>query len=454
VAGVCREAQRNLKNPPEIWTRRAIEVTQTTRDFVALLLPRVLATIALPDPAWPALVDDVNRQRELAERALEEFTGWLSRDLLPRSKGDWTLPRDRFVARLRALELLDVPLETVQSVAEFALRETKRRLDEVAHRLSGPGLSPQRAAAEALRAVEEDHPRPEELMRAAEQAIERAAELSTRQHFVTLPTQRPQVSELPAYRYGFIALSLPALLEPERPAQFYIDPVDQSWKDRKRIADHLRMLNRSQLLLSALHEVFPGHYTQQLAARQRGGALSPLRQRTLSLALLEGWSDAAEQALALASESLPAVPLSAERLQFLALRLELLRLGRLLGAIHLHASASPLMLAPAMTRLDDTVRMLIDDCYLDEYGARREAERLTYDPFASLGALGQLQLEQLRADAQAEQGSRFRQLTFHDALLGHGALPIVALRRLLLTQPGPSLRPPPEPPPAPLIDPR
>jgi uncharacterized protein (DUF885 family) len=449
---VCKEAQRNLKNPPELWTRRAVEVSQMSRDFVALLLPRVLASISLPDPAWPALLDDVNQKREAAQRALEEFTGWLGHDLLARSKGDWTLPRDRLLARLRALELLDVPLDTVQGVAEFALRETRRRLDDVAHRLSGVGASSQlRATVESLKAVEEDHPRPEELLHAAELAIERAAELSASQHFVSLPTARPQVTEMPAYRFGFISLSLPALLEPERPAQLFVDPVDQSWKDRKRISDHLRMLNRSQLLLSALHEVYPGHYTQQLAARRQGGALGPLRQRQQSLALLEGWSHYAEQSLVLASD--PAAigpPPAAERLQFLALRLSLLRLGRLLGAIRLHGPAPAPLVAAAPQRLDDTVRMFVDDCYLDEYAARREAERLTYDPFVGLGALGQLQLEQLRSDYQAEQGSPVSLQSFHDALLGQGALPVVALRKLLLTRGGPSLLPPPEPPPAPL----
>src|SRR6185369_863290 len=113
-----------------------------------------------------------------------------------------------------------------------------------------------------------------------------------------------------------------ALLEPERPAQLYIDPVDPSWKDRKRITDHLRMLNRSQLLLSALHEVVPGHYTQQMVARRQASGLPPIRLRTLSTAFLEGWSHYAEQTLV--DEAAPSGP-AGERLQLLALRVELLR---------------------------------------------------------------------------------------------------------------------------------
>lgn len=445
VPMVCREAQRNLKNPPEIWTRRALEVAQMTRDFVALLLPRMLANVTLSDSA---LLDDVNRQREAAQHALEEHVTWLGRELLPRSKGDWSLPRDRFHARLRAVELLDVPLETLQNVVELEHRETRRRFDEIARRLAGQGgANSVRAAAEAMRAVEEDHPRPEELLRAAESALDRAMEMVADKKFLSLPTARPQVTEMPAYRFGFVLLSMPALLEPDRPAQLFVDPVDPSFKDRKRITDHLRMLNRSQLLFSALHEVSPGHYTQQLLARQKASGLSPIRLRTQSTAFLEGWANYAAQTLI--EESVPPGP-AGDRLQLLALRIALLRLGRLLAAIHLHAPwpGAP----PPATRLEDAVHFFVEECYLDEYAARREAERLTYDPLCGLGALGQLQLSQLASDYQAEQGSHYSMRGFHDALLSQGALPIFALRRLLLSQPGPSLLPPPEPPPSPLLD--
>jgi hypothetical protein len=449
VATICREAQRTLKNPPELWTRRAMEMAQMTRDFVALLLPRMLASITLPDSA---LLDEVNYQREAAQRALDDFSAWLSRDLLPRSKGDFSLPRDRFYARLRALELLDIPLDTLQHVAEFELRETRRRLDEVVRK---PGLSPtgqssassSRAAVEALRVIEEDHARPDELMRAAESALDKAMEMATTQKFVTLPPSRPQITEMPAYRFGYVLLSMPALLESERPAQLYIDPVDPSYKDRKRISDHLRMLNRSQLLLSSLHEVVPGHYTQQLAMRRQAGGLSPIRLRTLSTAFLEGWSHYAAQSLVM--DAAPAGP-AGDRLQALALRIELLQLGRLLAAIRLFAP--PPGASPSAARLEEAVHFFVEECYLDEYAARREAERLTYDPLSGLAALGRLQLEQLRSDYQAEQGKSYTAQGFHDALLSQGALPVVALRRILLAHPGPSLVPPAEPPPGPLTE--
>ena len=101
IPTVCREAQRNLKNPPELWVRRAIELTQMTRDFVAGLLPRMLANLNLT--LDPKLQEEVGHLREDAQRALEEFGVWLSHELLPRSKGEWALPAGRLQARLRAV---------------------------------------------------------------------------------------------------------------------------------------------------------------------------------------------------------------------------------------------------------------------------------------------------------------------------------------------------------------
>ncbi len=449
IPTVCREAQRNLKNPPELWVRRAIELVQMTRDFVAGLLPRMLANLNLT--LDPKLQDEVNHLREDAQRALEEFGGWLSHELLPRSKGDWALPPGRLQARLRATELLDVPVEILQERAEFEHREARHHLEELARRLTGI-TSASRAVAEAQHLIEEDHPRPEELTHTVEMAIDRAYEQAGAQGLLTVPAQRPQLVEMPAYRFGYLQLSLPAPLEADRTAQLLLDPVDPSWKDKKRVSDHLRMLNRTQILLSVAREVMPGSFARQQAHQAAAATLSPLRQRTRSFALLEGWAGYAEELVALGAASATAAssPGGAgsgnERLQLLARRQQLLRLGRLIVALRLHAppSGSP----PASARLEQAEDFFTAQCYLDEYAARREVERATYDPLYGSAALGRLQLLQLRADYQAEHRDDFSLRAIHDALLAQGALPVVALRQLLLRHRGPSIRPAPEPSPA------
>ena len=43
--------------------------------------------------------------------------------------------------------------------------------------------------------------------------------------------------------------------------------------------------------------------------------------------------------------------------------------------------------------------------------------------------IGQREIERWRADAAAREGSEFDLRAFHDRLLGHGSLPLPALRR-------------------------
>ena len=428
VPVVLKEAVRNLRNPPELWTKRALEVTQQTRDFVATVLPRLL--VGLRDPKQS---EDVTRLREEAQRALDDYATFLSRDLLPRSKGEWALPRDRLMQRLRALELLDVPLETVLAVAEDQHERSKQQAEDLARELS-EYTSAARAMTEALREMEEDHPRPEELTATIEQSLHRAYEMLAESALLPVPTVRPRVVEMPPYRFGYLQLVSAAPLEPEREPLLQFDPVDVNWKDKRLISEHLRMLNRSQIMVTVLRDVVPGRLAQQLILRQKQATLSPVRLRGHSLAVSEGWPLYATQQ---AIEMLPKGEAN-DRLRLLFLRHRLVQLGRLIVALRLHGTGTGA--TPANQRLEDAIRFLAEECYLDEHAARREVERGTYEPLYGLAALGALQIAQLRDDYKAQQGESYSQSSFHEAVLSAGLVPVSVLRKLLLKSAGSSLR--------------
>jgi hypothetical protein len=430
---LLKEAQRNLKNPPELWTKRAIEVTQQTRDFVATVLPRLLVRLRGPDSKQS---DEVARLREEAQRALEDYITFLSRDLLPRSKGEWTLPRERLLVRLRALELLDVPIETVLAAAEQEHERSREQAEELARDIS-EYQSASRAMSEALREIEEDHPKPEELATTVEQSLHRVYELLADGSGLPVPVVRPRVVEMAPYRFGYLQLLSAAPLEPDREPLLQYDPVDVNWKDKRQISEHLRMLNRSQIMVTVLRDVAPGRLAHQLILRQKQGSLSQLRQRGHSLALVEGWPlYATQQAISLFPKGA-----TRDHLQLLFLRHRLVQLGRLIVALRLHVVGSGA--AAVSQRMEDAIRFLAEDCYLDEHAARREVERGTYEPLYGLAALGALQLTQLRDDYKAQQGESYSQSSFHEAVLSAGLLPVSVLRKLLLRNPSPSLRPPP-----------
>jgi uncharacterized protein (DUF885 family) len=101
----------------------------------------------------------------------------------------------------------------------------------------------------------------------------------------------------------------------------------------------------------------------------------------------------------------------------------LVRLSRFIVGIRLHAEDMS---------VEAGMRFFRDEAFMEETGARREAERGTFDPTYLVYSVGKLMLLKLRADCKAQQGAAFSQRAFHDAYLGNGTLPIWAQRRLML----------------------
>src|SRR5581483_11099459 len=86
------EARRNLRGPvAELAVRRAIELALAAKGFIAETLPKAM------QPADAKVADDFRAAAGDASRALDDFAGWLQRDLLPRAHGDFALGRERFL---------------------------------------------------------------------------------------------------------------------------------------------------------------------------------------------------------------------------------------------------------------------------------------------------------------------------------------------------------------------
>ena len=77
-----------------------------------------------------------------------------------------------------------------------------------------------------------------------------------------------------------------------------------------------------------------------------------------------------------------------------------------------------------------------EEAYLEEARARREAERGTFDQDYAMDSVGRLTLLKLRGDVETRDGSAFSLKSFHDSLLGQGAVPLWLHRMLLLGDTG------------------
>lgn len=399
------EARRNLRgNVPELAVRRAIDSVQAEKGFLTDALP--MAMEGVPDPK---LIEELRAASADAGHALEDFAAWLQKDLLPRARGNFALGRERLMELLRRQEGVDVTPELLVSLGERELAAARRRYTDAARAL-GAG----RPGVDLNKLIEEEHPKAEELLSTAQALTEAAVEFTRAQHLLSPPeSERPKVIEMPPALWGFVQLSMPGPLEPHaRPAYLYVDPVDKGWRE-KRKQEHLRVLNHAMLVRTILHEAL-GHYLQGELDRQ---APTLMQKISLSPLALEGWADYVEQ-MAVAEGFAP----GDERLRLVVAREGMVRAARLVAAVRLHALGA---------KLDEVTRLFSDQAGLDDYAARREAERAALDPMVLSAALGRIAILKLRDDWRAVHVGAGLD-AFHDALLRHGTASPIFLRRVLL----------------------
>lgn len=402
VRPLLDEARRNLRpTTSELQTRRASELLQTTQSFIAEVLPKLVAPIAEGKQ-----LDDFRAASADAARALDDFAGWLQRELAPRVRGELSLGRERYLQKLMIHTGIESPPEQLLFLADAELREAKRHLDEATRALQGT-----RAAADVPRLLEEDHPKADELMTFADAMLQQlVVDLRQKDLLLLSDAEKPALVEMPPERWGLVQPRVSGLLESRpRPPVLLLDPVDKRWPDKRKI-EHLRALHRGALWLALADGV--ARIVLQERSRRAPTTSQKLRQAPT---LVAGWSPFLVQRL------VALMPPSEARLRWVEARQSMIWSVRLIAALRFHALGQ---------RLDDIVRLFSDELGLDEYQARREAERVALDALSGVETLGRVELELVLKDLRRENPS-LSTAQLIDRMLAHGTPTVATLRKLL-----------------------
>ncbi|HYH95202.1 DUF885 domain-containing protein [Hyalangium sp.] len=206
----------------------------------------------------------------------------------------------------------------------------------------------------------------------------------------------PEFSEktVPAGYYN------PGSLEVGRAGIFFVNTYDLSARPRWGV-DAL-----------VLHEAVPGHHFQ-IALAQEQGEVPRFRRYSHYGAYVEGWGLYAESL----GEELGVY--QDPYAKFGGLASEMLRAIRLVVDTGLHSKG--------WTR-DQAITFFRENSGEPENDIIVEVDRYIVNPGQALGyKLGSLKIQELRAFAASELGPRFDVRTFHDVVLGSGALPLSIL---------------------------
>ena len=410
-------ARQNLRNPPRLWTEQAI---QNTRGLITYLDRDLQAALSSGDGT---VANGFEEARRALVAALEEHVTWLERELLPASDGDFRLGRYLFLRKLLYEEHMDQDLETLDRLNEEAIAEYAGRVEAVARE-----IDPDRSPREIMDSLVRVHPTPEELLPTAREMMQEVRAWVVRSGLVPVPTDElPIVRETPPWsRGGFASMDAPGPFESaDLDAYYNITNVDPDWTEEQK-QEHLTYFNYPGLLGVTIHETFPGHYVQLLFERELS---SDLRKVFTPRSFTEGWAHYTEQMVL--DEGFRADDAAVRLGQ---LRRALQRHARWFAGLHLHAMDAS---------IDEVVERFMEIAYFDEFPARREVIRATYDPTYLYYALGRMQILQLRDDYREhleEEEEEFSLREFHERLLELG-LPIPLAREAII----PTEEPEPQP---------
>jgi uncharacterized protein (DUF885 family) len=407
IPKVVAAAKANLVDPPAVMTRTAIERNRGVIHLVTDGMEEHLAQA-------PELAANYAPVRDEAVTALTEYGRWLEEDLLPRSHGDFRIGCELFRKKLRFALASDLAPEDILASAEHDLDETRARMYQVAVPLYGSyGLGDVEAAPDqdhVIRAVldrlAEDRPTNRTILDDARRGLAAMTEFVREHDLVTVPDDPVEIIVMPEHQRGFSVAycDAPGPLEEGGETFYAISPTPSDWTP-ERAETFYREYNDWMLQDLSIHEAMPGHYLQ-IAHANKFEAPTPLRAIYSSGTFVEGWATYAEELMVEAGYAGPEL-----HMQQLKMRLRLIINAIIDQKIH----------CAGMTE-DEAVAMMMDQGFPEEAEAvgKRKRAQLSSTQLSTY-YVGNLEINAIRAAAEARAGEAFDLKTFHDELLSFGS---------------------------------
>ena len=324
--------------------------------------------------------------------------------------GLWSAPNGDALYRtqIRAWTTLDLEPEDVHRIGLEELEVTEAGRREIAE---GAGFGADTKAYRASLAADPTNQpgSKEELLARAREDIDRAMAVAPR-YFGTLPKAGIEVRAVEEFK------------EKDAPFAYYFPPSTDGTRPGIYYANGYDLPSRkyTKLASTTYHEAVPGHHFQ-IALEMENPRLNTFRRlgaRIVGGAYVEGWGLYSEKL----ADEMGLFRNEAER--FGMLDAVAWRAARLVVDTGLHALR--------WTR-EQSVDFLLG-AGLSETDAVIETDRYIAWPGQALTyMIGCREIEKLRREIAIRDGSGFDLRAFHDALLGHGSLPLATLRRELPT---------------------
>lgn len=410
---VLASARANLTTPARTWTENAIAQARYAR----ILLDEYVPQAMVDDPA---LKRDLVAAAQEASRAVESFSRWMERDLLPRSTRPPTWkPSDIDFYQLQFEQLDGYGVDEMLRIAEREAVQLTSEMQALAKAIHPSG---------DLRTVWE---------RMKDEAPPWEGVIPMAQRYVQMTTDwlrgpGAHVATIPDFDYGAV-LTTPmarrtlsfggAQYGPTvagRLSGYYVLTPLEPWLTEAEKASRIRSYNPYWTHVISYHE-WLGHTAQRAAAAQH--VTRPMRRLFQSGYFSQAWSFYLERLLE--EEGYYDVLPYMERLktQMARRQMRMWRVQRIL---------TKLKMAKGEMTFDQAVQAYIDHIGMEPTNAFLEVQRDSQNATPpGREIIGELMIVQLRDEYKRRMGAHYSLRAFNDRLLTYGDLPFKQIRRLM-----------------------
>ncbi len=403
IPQLLKEGHANLKKVPPVFAQVATEVCQSGQIFFGSVVPQLAQKI-------PSLSKELE---QASQKALNAFQDYLDFILKGFPKRGFAYGEDLFNYMLKVHHHLPYDSQDLWEMGEEALAKTAEEMQKLAKQ-----IDPLQTWMEIVEMLKQDHPQPAEVMDAYRKKMEEARNFVLQKDLVTIPPgEKLEIIPTPVFErptIPYAAYMPPAPFEKEQNGFFYVTPVDESLPPEKK-EKQLRGHNRFGMVLTALHEAYPGHHLQLVHANR---VQSKVRRTFFTSVFAEGWALYCEELMY--DQGFYTDP----RVRLMQLKDQLWRAARVLIDVGLHTRG---------WSYEQAIGFLTEKAKLERTNAEREVKRYCATPTQPMSYLvGKRQIMDLKKEFQTAKGKGFELKEFHNQLLSFGTIPVALVKEGLL----------------------
>jgi uncharacterized protein (DUF885 family) len=391
---------RPKANPPRLWAEMSIRAAEGGITFLETLPshPKVHATVK-DSVTLRAVIDR-------AKSAIRDYAAFLTRDLLPRSRGVYAVGEEHYNLLLRKKHFLDLDAQALLTLGKNLFSQTRQELLALADE-----LAPGKGIEDAARAIQNAHPASEEILPAYQKAMESARQFVKDKNLVSFPPREElHVVHTPEFRrheIPFAAYLSPSPKDPNQVGYYYVTPV----ADDDLLLEH----NWVGLENTSVHESYPGHHLQFSVANSIPAASTLPRLMNESSVFYEGWALYCEQLMQEQGF------LKSRQHRFVMLKDRLWRALRIIIDVKTQTGA--------MT-YEEAADLMVRELHFPRAQACGDLNWYSQAPAVPMGyALGWSIINRMRQQETSRLRAKFDLRDFHDRLLGAGSISLPLVER-------------------------